>query len=73
MQRLESKIEAKVGSIKNELLEIVDEDFQEKRARVNQEFLAKSKAKAAAADAAVEPKTIDRETTTAGVVRGEDQ
>ena len=52
MQRLEAKIEEKVGSIKNELLELVDEDFQERRAKVEQEFAAKSKAKAAAAAAA---------------------
>lgn len=48
MQRLEARIEAKIGNIKNELLELVDEDFQERRARVDQEFTAKRMAKAAA-------------------------
>lgn len=52
MQRLEARIEAKISSIKNELLEIVDEDFQEKRAKVNRDFAAKTEAKAAAARAA---------------------
>ncbi|CAN0293828.1 unnamed protein product [Pylaiella littoralis] len=52
MQRLEAKIEAKIGNIKGELLELVDEDFQEKRAKINQEFAAKAEAKAAAAAAA---------------------
>lgn len=54
MQRLEAKIEAKIGNIKNELLELVDEDFQEKRNKVDREFAAKSQAKAAAAKAAKE-------------------
>lgn len=52
MERLEAKIEAKIGNIKNELLELVDEDFQEKRAKINRDFAAKTEAKAAAAAAA---------------------
>lgn len=52
MQRLEAKIEAKIGNIKNELLELVDEDFQEKRSKIDQQFAAKAEAKAAAAAAA---------------------
>ncbi|CAM9588147.1 unnamed protein product [Ectocarpus fasciculatus] len=52
MQRLEAKIEAKIGNIKNELLELVDEDFQEKRTKIDQQFAAKAEAKAAAAAAA---------------------
>lgn len=52
MQRLEAKIEAKIGNIKNELLELVDEDFQEKRSKIDQQFAARAEAKAAAAAAA---------------------
>lgn len=44
MQRLEARIDAKIGAIKSELLGLVDEDFQEKRARVNREFLVKNQA-----------------------------
>ncbi|CAM9144498.1 unnamed protein product [Laminaria digitata] len=77
MQRLEARIEAKIGSIKNELLELVDEDFQEKRAKVNRDFAEKTKAKAAAAAAASTAPASDTEagnrttTATAGRVRGE--
>lgn len=46
MQRLEAKIEAKIGSIKNELLELVDEDFRDRRARVDLEFATKTKSTA---------------------------
>lgn len=56
MQRLEAKIEAKIGNIKSELLELVDEDFKEKRVKIGQEFAAKAEAKAAAAAAAAEMK-----------------
>lgn len=51
MQRLEARIDAKVSSIKGELLEIVEEDFQDRRAKVNQEFAAKMRAKAASGQA----------------------
>lgn len=78
MQRLEARIEAKIGSIKNELLELVDEDFQEKRAKVNREFAAKTAAKAAKAKAAADTASAsdteagNRTTTaTAGRVREE--
>ncbi|CAB1113770.1 unnamed protein product [Ectocarpus sp. CCAP 1310/34] len=52
MQRLEAKIEAKIGNIKNELLELVDEDFKEKRTKIDEQFAARAEAKAAAAAAA---------------------
>lgn len=78
MQRLEARIEAKIGSIKNELLELVDEDFQEKRAKVNREFAAKTAAKAAKAKSAADTASAsdteagNRTTTaTAGRVREE--
>lgn len=51
MQRLEAKIEEKIGGIRNELLALVDEDFRDRRAKVEPDFAAKSKAKAAAAAA----------------------
>lgn len=57
MQRLEAKIEAKIGNIKNELLELVDEDFQEKRTKIDQQFAARAEAKAAAAAAAAAAET----------------
>lgn len=72
MQRLDARIEAKIGSIKNELLELVDEDFQERRAKVEREFAEKSAAKAAAASPPSSPNvTSDRLTATAGGVREE--
>lgn len=43
-----------MSSIKNELLELVDEDYQERRARVDREFRAKQRAKTAAAPITVE-------------------
>lgn len=59
MQRLEAKIEAKIGNIKNELLEIVDEDYRERRAKVDQNFSERRRAKGAAAAAAPAPITTD--------------
>lgn len=49
MQRLEAKIEEKIGGIKNELLALVDEDFRDRRTKVERDFSAKSKAKATSA------------------------
>lgn len=51
MQRLEAKIEEKIGGIKNELLALVDEDFRDRRTKVERDFAAKAKAKAKASPA----------------------
>lgn len=70
MQRLEAKLEAKIGSMKTELLMLVDEDFQDRRAKVDEQFAEKAQAKAkAAANAAPEANAdvnTDRETAPAG-------
>lgn len=56
MQKLEARIDAKMNMIKSEVMDIVAEDFQEKRSQINRDFAAKSRAKAAAGGAqAVEP------------------
>lgn len=81
MQRLEAKIEEKIGGIKNELLALVDEDFRDRRAKVERDFSAKSKAKATASasgdtgdssDATTSAEAmVDVTTAAAGSARGE--
>lgn len=68
MQRLEARLEAKISSMKNEMLMIVDEDFQDRRAKVNEQFAEKAKVKTAvraAPEANVDVNT-DREKAPAG-------
>ncbi|CAM9171725.1 unnamed protein product [Discosporangium mesarthrocarpum] len=54
MERLEARLDARINSIKSELLAMVDEDFKIRRERVDQKFWTKAQDKAAL-DAAPQP------------------